>query len=254
MELTSIENDIMMESSEIDVIKSFLGKDKIMFEYGSGGSTLYFSQYVKHLYSAEHSQVWSDKIKQRIQNEKITNITLFYAEPDKTELEKNGITGIGITRPPISFKDDMRITYGCNLDEKWAYADTTLKHKVFNDYINLIQGDIKYDIILVDGRARGECAINAYRYLNDDGYLMIHDWFLEEEGYQIVDDNPTDQSIKMPPRYTFPSYKQVLNYYSIVCEVNPEKHNERCHRAGLIVFKKRKFIRYKEDSSDCRYY
>ena len=55
MELTDLENDIMMESSETDVIKSFLDKDKIMFEYGSGGSTLYFSNYVKHLYSAEHS-------------------------------------------------------------------------------------------------------------------------------------------------------------------------------------------------------
>lgn len=254
MELTDLENDIMMESSETDVIKSFLDKDKIMFEYGSGGSTLYFSNYVKHLYSAEHSKEWTDKIDTKIQERNIQNITLLYAEPNKAELIKNNITEIGITKPPISFKDDMRITFSCNLDEKWAYGDSGLKMKVFNDYINLInKTKIKYDIILIDGRARGECSINAYPHLKDNGYLIIHDWFLEEEGYKIIDNKITSEYVKMPPRHTFPSYNRVLNYYDIVCEVNTIKHNERCHRAGLVVLRKRKISRYGGDTNDCHF-
>ena len=39
-------NKPWMSEAEIEVIKKYLTTDKIMLEYGCGGSTTYFPQYV----------------------------------------------------------------------------------------------------------------------------------------------------------------------------------------------------------------
>lgn len=43
-----------------------LNNNMLLFEYGSGNSTIYYSQRVKKVVAVEHNKVWFDKIKNRL--------------------------------------------------------------------------------------------------------------------------------------------------------------------------------------------
>ena len=57
---------IMMYPSSVELLCSYLRPDMEVLEWGSGGSTLYYSKYVTSWYSIEHDQSWSKKILQYI--------------------------------------------------------------------------------------------------------------------------------------------------------------------------------------------
>ena len=52
--------------SAINYLENFLNKKTIVFEYGSGGSTLYVSKRVKEGISVEHDEIWVEKVKQKL--------------------------------------------------------------------------------------------------------------------------------------------------------------------------------------------
>ena len=56
-----------MDDNEIEMIIKYLDKNDIMFEYGSGYSTLLFSKYVKKYISIEHNKEWFKKINSQIE-------------------------------------------------------------------------------------------------------------------------------------------------------------------------------------------
>lgn len=65
--------------------ESFLGEifnlDSEMIEFGSGGSSLYIAKKVKHLTTLEYNSVWNQAVKEEIEKESISNITLHF-DPD----------------------------------------------------------------------------------------------------------------------------------------------------------------------------
>jgi len=68
-----------------------------------------------------------------------------------------------------------------NFDPKWREAPTADRLCVFKDYIEAagVTGEAHFDVVLVDGRCRGECAIAVLPYLDSESLLIIHDWALE---------------------------------------------------------------------------
>merc|ERR1712038_1226962 len=145
----------------------------------------------------------------------------------------------------IQVGETMRHCMSCNQDPKWLNASTEDRSAVFQDYLDLIkiagEKEGRLDVVLCDGRVRGECAIAALPYVDDKSVVMIHDWFLEEIGYPVNEDGSLqDELQKLPPRCTLPPYKRVLDFYDIVCEVKPGHHNNyRCGRSGLVVLRKK---------------
>ena len=117
-----------MDESEIDLICSYLKPTFKMFEWGCGGSTLYFSKYVYHYRSIEHDKTWFDKIIGLLP----ANVELYHVS----------------------------------------------KQNNYCEYINAIHNyeDI-YDCILIDGRCRVKCAIQAKPYLKNNGLLFVHDYY-----------------------------------------------------------------------------
>lgn len=229
----------MMESAELDVINAFLRPDAIMFEYGSGGSTRYFSERVRRLVSAEHSAEWLKVVEEQCAD--LENLKLVTAAPNRAAWEELGCTGVGIFEKQIQFGEDMRVTFGTNLDVRWREATTDQRLAVFGSYVDLIAqaGEPRFDVVLVDGRVRGECAIAALPYLDERSVVIIHDWNLEEEGYRLEGTLVTDEYVRVAKRKTLPSYRRVLEYFDVVCEVSPEKHGVRCNRCGLVVLRKK---------------
>lgn len=66
----------------IDFISLRLNSNIVMFEYGCGSSTLFFSKYVKEITSIEHNEVWFNKIKDAA----TSNVFLNYIALDENGL------------------------------------------------------------------------------------------------------------------------------------------------------------------------
>src|SRR5437660_7893940 len=60
----------------IDFLEKFLRPNMTICEYGSGGSTLFFSQRAKSVYSIEDNQKWYDLVSQRLKEKAVNNVTL----------------------------------------------------------------------------------------------------------------------------------------------------------------------------------
>ncbi len=64
----------------IEYICSKLNNNQVIFEYGSGSSTLFFASKVKKLVTLESSKIWYEITKQRLAKAKINNVELIYFE------------------------------------------------------------------------------------------------------------------------------------------------------------------------------
>lgn len=106
----------------IAFIKDRINKEMTVFEFGSGNSTVWWSQYVSSVTSCEHDKKWLQFMKQK----NIKNSNLLY----------------------------------CGLDGSDKYDKAAL---------NCEQ---KFDIIIIDGRRRVNCAKNSINALKDDGIII----------------------------------------------------------------------------------
>lgn len=104
----------------IEYLNSLDLKNKKVFEWGSGNSTLYFSQRAKNIISIEHDKKWFDQIKSGMGE----NVSLRYFEKKQ-------------------------------------------------DYIHSIKG--LFDVIIIDGLYRDECAKIAPQYLKEGGVIILDD-------------------------------------------------------------------------------
>jgi len=62
--------------SAIDFLAEFLKPEMTVAEYGSGGSTLFFAQRTRSVYSIEDNSAWFDLVSRRLKENGITNATL----------------------------------------------------------------------------------------------------------------------------------------------------------------------------------
>lgn len=164
-----------MSHQEIQTILKYLDTSKIMLEYGCGGSTLFFPEYVKEYYSIEHNKNWYHKIYPQISN----NVSLFYVDKNSDTPESERI-------------------FATN----WDDLDLSSRSKDYKDYISYpFKINLKFDIVLIDGRARPECAKFILSYLNEEAYVIVHDYWPRQkyhlilEKYEIVDYVKTGQSV-----------------------------------------------------------
>jgi len=129
----------------INFMKDYLKKKMIVFEYGSGYSTLFFSRYVKHVYSVEHDLRWISKI----ESHNLLNITIIQSE--LTEMYENTIHG-------IQNKFDI------------IFIDGRRRIKCIRESIDKIKSD---GIIILDDSDRDEYR-EGIELLNQQGFRSIN--------------------------------------------------------------------------------
>ena len=117
-----------------------LGSEMKLFEWGSGRSTLWFSERVKKVVSIEYHEGWSHKVKKMIEDKGAQNVDLRYIPLDH----------------PIK--------------------DPTPKHydpipKYVSEIFKFDKG--YFDVIIIDGHYRLTCADKCLEYLSENGYLVI---------------------------------------------------------------------------------
>jgi len=134
-----------MKEAEWNFLKSYLSKYDIMLEYGSGNSTICIAPLVKELWSVEHSIEWYNIVLKK--TKELNNIHLNLVEQDKPR------------------------THPTKLEE-------------FKTYVNWIKDkNIKFNRVLIDGRARVWCAEAVLNKLEKKHIVFLHDYNLKERPY-----------------------------------------------------------------------
>lgn len=167
---------VWMNEREKAVIEKYLNPEVTMMEWGSGGSTVEFSRQVKRYYSVEHNLEWYQQVKQAIPS----NVTLFY-KPNKP------------------------------LPEDYSQAE----YKHYDEYLDVVYqiGD-KFDVVLIDGRARRLCALKVIPYLKPDSIVIIHDWCLRLSYHCVLDYYDLVDKIDDTPQ-TIASFKLKPNWHEV---------------------------------------
>ena len=133
-------------------LRSNLTPEMIGYEWGSGRSTVFFARFMEHLVSLEHKKKWFKRVRGLMAECGVANVD-YYLIPSAEEPSP-----APAVRPQIW--DDLK--YQPRKPEFAAYFDHILQYP-----------DESFDLVLVDGRARVECALNALNKIRPGGFLIL---------------------------------------------------------------------------------
>lgn len=166
-----------MAYSEIFLLEEILKikKPRMCLEWGAGYSTLYFHRFLEQTsswISIEHDKFWFDKVSKLIDNKKVS---IYY------------------------------IPNGCNYHPSahdWT-PQTDGSYSDFKDYIEFPRTmKQKFDIILIDGRARNECIMESAKLLAENGIVILHDAnrqyyhsYFKVYKYRVLFSNPNQNAM-----------------------------------------------------------
>src|SRR5690606_20158839 len=138
--------------ASIHILERLLDKEMIGFEYGSGMSTIFIAERIRHLTSVEHNEHWFENVQKKLKESKLENVDYHCIprsdKPDKREYAFLEIYGLD---PQFQVRDD------------------------YHDYFTFVTRfpNHHFDFIFIDGRARVECALNALPKLKEGGMLVL---------------------------------------------------------------------------------
>ena len=128
------------------------------FEYGSGGSTLFFGRRVGEITAAEHHAGWAERVRAAAAAEGLLNVRVLHRPADETAPSQE------------------------------VYVSRHAGHRgaSYERYARTIDGfdDGSLDFVFVDGRARVACVAHAVRKVRPGGYLILDN--AERERYEAA--------------------------------------------------------------------
>lgn len=133
----------------MDYIKSNLKNNSKIFEFGSGGSTLFYFKFACYLISVEHDCDWYLKVKSKIEN----------INSDKyVEL---------ILKKPFKVLNENYLDVNP--------GDLRIYQEIYKDYTSVIDSfpDDFFDLIVIDGKARIEALKKSLNKLKPEGFLIF---------------------------------------------------------------------------------
>lgn len=138
----------------IDVLNRVLKRTDRVFEYGGGGSTLFWLDRVAEVVTVEHDPQWFAALEQRMKQE-----------------GGGRWTGIHVPATPgtlVPVPDPVDPAH-------YASADAASQGLHFKDYVQAIDRypDAHFDVLMIDGRARTSCLAYATRKLRPGGLLVL---------------------------------------------------------------------------------
>ena len=130
----------------IHYLEKYIRNDMNVFEYGCGGSTLFFAKRVHEVISVEHDVVWYTKLTDYIKLQNINNVKLKNIEPLKV--------------------DGVEQLYSSGNE---SYSDLS-----FKNYVTEIENypDNYFDVVFIDGRSRVACFLHSIPKLKKGGIIV----------------------------------------------------------------------------------
>jgi len=151
----------------LEWLETFLSsncKKTIIFEYGSGGSTIFLARRIKKLISVEHDKKWYRLVSKALMENNISNCEYLLIQPEVTNNKKVNILKHNI---------------------KYTSADPNYLGMTFETYVKSIESfpDNSFNLVFIDGRARPFCILHAIPKVRPGGFLMLDNsergWYQE---------------------------------------------------------------------------
>jgi hypothetical protein len=138
----------------IDFLQKTIRKTHTVFEFGGGGSTLFFVHRAKEVVTAEHDKTWFLALQKVLEAKQIQNWNGKFVPAEKGDLF------------PVSNPSDPT---------HYSSQDESSKGLNFQGYASAIDEfpDAYFDFVLVDGRARPSCIIHSISKIKPGGYLVL---------------------------------------------------------------------------------
>lgn len=138
----------------IDFLKRNLKPEDKIFEYGGGGSTLFFLDRVRQVITVEHNPEWFKILQESILSETKCKWdgNLILPELNQTQELKN------IADPEHYYSEDSNYR--------------KMNFKKYASYIDKFK-DEYFDLVLIDGRARPSCIKHSVRKIKKGGFLIL---------------------------------------------------------------------------------
>ena len=140
--------------------KKMYSRDISVFEWGSGASTMWLSRRSQQVVSVEHDENWATAMTMELESREIRNVLLqvYPAQPQVAPEIASGKAGFS------------------NLD--------------FSRYVRAINQFESFDLIVIDGRARVDCWMEARQHLNKGGLIVFDNcnrsrYNLELDGFKV---------------------------------------------------------------------
>ena len=139
----------------IDCLSASIKPGHKVFEYGGGGSTLFFLEHGCNVITVEHDEEWFNNIHKEINEKSGSNWTGCLILAEKAE----GNTGSLSWEAPQDFYSN----------------DELFRSSVFANYVKKIAEypDEYFDVVLIDGRARTSCMFYALNKVKKGGLLVL---------------------------------------------------------------------------------
>ena len=130
-----------------------LNKQMIGLEYGSGRSTVFFAKKLNKLISIEHHAEWHKKVENLLTESNLSNVEYLLIPEQATGNDNEDI----------------------ELETQLLKFDGTEARDEFSNYYNKVNEypDEYFDFVLIDGRARVKCGLNAINKLKKDGIFVL---------------------------------------------------------------------------------
>ncbi len=156
-----------MTLGAIEWLEGWLDHDKSVFEYGSGGSTLFLGQRAGRVWSVEHDAGWYAVVSEVLAREGHAGIALTLAEPE-----------------PRPAGVDAR-QYG---PDRYGSRNPKRQGQWFERYVRTIDARplASLDLVVVDGASRPACIAHALARIRPGGYLLLDN--AERERYRTATD------------------------------------------------------------------
>lgn len=136
-------------------LRSYLKPEMRVFEYGSGGSTLFLAKRVANVVSVEHDVAWYEFVADALREDGVWNCDLRMVPPEERRELKDA------PYDPASFASEPPEGNGFT----------------FERYVRSIDEfpDRSFDLVIVDGFARHACVAESIGKVRPGGYFLIDD-------------------------------------------------------------------------------
>ncbi|XDD41528.1 hypothetical protein AB3N58_09390 [Leptospira sp. WS60.C2] len=180
LSLSSDKNPLLDEQPWINFdamrfLRVSLNSKMKVFEYGAGGSTLFFLNLTDKVFSVEHDETWFMRVKECVSAKgKAENWTGYLKVPEYN----NKLSSFDPGNPML-----------------YQSSDINLSNMSFEAYAKSISNypDDFFDVILLDGRARPSCFLESKAKLKKNGFFILDN--AEREHYSFVKDSLRDSGI-----------------------------------------------------------
>ena len=183
----------------IDFLKKNLKPEFKIFEYGGGGSTLFFLDRVKEVVTIEHNEEWFNILQKNINTDISRKWNGNFILPESNNIQHS----LSISNPDHYFSDDS------------GFSTMTFKNYV--SYIDQF-ADKYFDVVLIDGRARTSCLKHAVSKIKKGGFLVIDN---TERNYYLENTTSYLKDFKLiVSKFAPQPYNAIFTQTSIWTKVN----------------------------------